>query len=204
MIFRYRASSRAIAFRGGISVGKIFMNVGTLGARLEVPRVYYHIAWSSINQKAKVPRTSHTETAKPEALLVWLVGICKSSRYNSHFSQSISQHHTYSLLSALGGATSPQTNDTFLIACVLFFCFECLQGHYRAAFQHAIAGLRIIKQQQMPSSRSSSAMYMPPGTIAVLFATLESQMLEVEGEDSLALELQPTSLSFFADPIDGL
>ncbi|KAJ5106854.1 hypothetical protein N7456_003529 [Penicillium angulare] len=90
--------------------------------------------------------------------------------------------------------TSPQTNDTFLIACVLFFCFECLQEHYRSAFQHAISGLKIIKQQQMLSN-PSSLMYMPPKTIALLFTILDSQMLEIQGERSLAMELRPSMSS---------
>ncbi|KAJ5279280.1 hypothetical protein N7478_004652 [Penicillium angulare] len=90
--------------------------------------------------------------------------------------------------------TSPQTNDTFLIACILFFCFDCLQEHYRSAFQHAIAGLKIIKQQQMISDPSSH-MYMPPETIAILFTIIDNQLLEIQGERSLAVELRPCMLS---------
>lgn len=90
-----------------------------------------------------------------------------------------------------------QTNDTFLIACILFFCFECLQSNYKSAFRHAISGLKIIKQQQLLSDGSTLSRYMPPETITLLFGILENQILEIHGDEILESELRPAILSSF-------
>ena len=105
-------------------------------------------------------------------------------------------------LVAIRPDTSPQTNDTFLIACALFYCFECFQENYRSAFQHATSGLKIINQQQMVST-TSSPMYMPPKTIALLFTILDSQILQVTGDRPLNLDLRPSVSSpvYFSDEI---
>ncbi|KAJ6108797.1 hypothetical protein N7512_008634 [Penicillium capsulatum] len=96
----------------------------------------------------------------------------------------------------------PKANDTFLIACILFFSFECLQGHSRSACRHAISGLKIIKQRQLSVSRSHFQTYMPPDAIALLFTILENQILEIEGEQSLDDELRPTLISSFVHPMN--
>jgi len=95
---------------------------------------------------------------------------------------------------------SPQANDTFLIACVLFYCFECLRGHYKFAVQHGTSGLKIIKQQQMLATGQNSPRYMPRETVTLLFAILENQILEIEGEVSFAEELRPALFSSFHTP----
>jgi hypothetical protein len=112
------------------------------------------------------------------------------------------QHYNKAIrkLVAIDSQHSPQANDTFLIACILFYCFECLQGHYRSAVQHGTSGLRIIKQQQMLATGQNFPRYMPRETVALLFAMLESQILEIEGEVSFADELRPVFFSSFHTP----
>lgn len=101
--------------------------------------------------------------------------------------------------------TTPQANGTFLIACIFFFCFECLQGHYKSAFQHAISGLKIIKQEQLLSNVSGISAYIPFEKVTLLFSILENQIVEIEGEESLASELRPTtSLPFLQSTADYL
>ncbi|KAF3385384.1 hypothetical protein F1880_002748 [Penicillium rolfsii] len=100
-------------------------------------------------------------------------------------------------LVAVNPRTSPQANDTFLIACILFFCFECLQANYKSAFQHAISGLKIIKQQQLLVDGPALSRYMPPKTITLLFGILEHQILEIQGDEILANELRPAILFSF-------
>jgi hypothetical protein len=111
-----------------------------------------------------------------------------------HYNSAIRQ------LIAIDAQNSPQANDTFLIACVLFYCFECLQGHYRLAVQHGTSGLKIIKQQQMLATGQNFSRYMPRKTATLLFAILENQILEVEGEVSFAEELRPALFSSFHTP----
>ncbi|CAG7990299.1 unnamed protein product [Penicillium salamii] len=103
-------------------------------------------------------------------------------------------------LLAIDPQTSLQSNDMFLIACILFYCFECLQGHYNLAIQHATSGLRIIKQQQLLATGRNFPRYMPRETVTLLFAILENQILEIQGESSLADELRPALFSSFSTP----
>lgn len=100
-------------------------------------------------------------------------------------------------LLSINPLTNPQSNDTFLIACILFFCFECLQGNYKLAFQHAISGLRIIKQERLITKISSLGTYMPVEEITLLFSILENQVLEIENESILSSDLRPTVSSYF-------
>ncbi|PYH86078.1 putative Zn(II)2Cys6 transcription factor [Aspergillus uvarum CBS 121591] len=75
--------------------------------------------------------------------------------------------------------------DSILSMCVLFFCFESLQGHFRAAFRHVAAGLRILAQQQL-RGRPVGNTLLPPDVIQSIFAVLESQMLEIDGKSPLS------------------
>lgn len=108
-----------------------------------------------------------------------------------HYNKAIHQ------LVAVNPQNSPQTNDTFLIACILFFCFECLQSNYKSAFRHAVSGLKIIKQRQLLSDKATFSRYMPPNTITLLFGILEHQILEIQGDEVLANELRPAILYSF-------
>ncbi|PWY96242.1 hypothetical protein BO94DRAFT_580105 [Aspergillus sclerotioniger CBS 115572] len=87
----------------------------------------------------------------------------------------------------LGGwHNSVRTSNTVLMACVLFFCCESLQGRYKAALQHAASGLRIIQQQQALSHASPKR---APAAIGRLFHTLESQILEIEGPVTIGADI---------------
>lgn len=95
-------------------------------------------------------------------------------------------------------------NDTFLIACILFFCFECLQGNFKPAFQHAVSGLKIIKQQQLMADMSGAGAYIPVEKITLLFSILENQVLEIENEGILTSELRPASSPFLYQTRDTM
>lgn len=90
-----------------------------------------------------------------------------------------------------------QRDETFLIACILFFCFECLRGEYKNAVRHATSGLKILKQQQaLPKGDS----ILPLEAITLPFCILETQVLELKGEEALDVELHPAMLSSFTHP----
>lgn len=90
-----------------------------------------------------------------------------------------------------------QRDETFLIACIFFFCFECLRGEYKHAVRHAASGLKILKQQQSLPERDS---ILPPEAITLPFCILETQVLEIKGEEALDVELHPAMLSSFTHP----
>ncbi|KAL4926218.1 Zn(II)2Cys6 transcription factor domain-containing protein [Aspergillus undulatus] len=75
--------------------------------------------------------------------------------------------------------------DSILSMCVLFFCFESLQGHFRAALQHVAAGLRILAQRQL-RGRPGENTLLPPDVIQSMFAALEGQLLEIDGQSPLS------------------
>lgn len=99
-------------------------------------------------------------------------------------------------LVSINPKTSYRGNDTFLIACILFYCFDCLQGNFQSAFRHAISGLKIIKHEQLIANVSGIGTYMPVEKITLLFSILENQVLEIENEGILTSELRPTASSF--------
>ena len=114
-----------------------------------------------------------------------------------HYNKAIRQ------LIAMNPQVSPQTNDTFLVACILFFCFECLQGNYRLAIQHATSGLKIIKQHQTLATGHSFPRYIPQEAVTLLFAILENQILEIEGDVLLSSDLRPAVLFSSTLPISN-
>ncbi|PWY90677.1 hypothetical protein BO70DRAFT_284324 [Aspergillus heteromorphus CBS 117.55] len=81
--------------------------------------------------------------------------------------------------------SSAQANIAVLMACVLFFCCESLQGHYKTALQHASSGLRILQQQEAFSGGSSKC---SPAPVLRLFHSLQNQILEIEGAVSISYE----------------
>jgi hypothetical protein len=104
-----------------------------------------------------------------------------TTREETHFTL-LHYRKTIRQLIAMNPKTSPQSNDTFLVACMLFFCFECLQGNYRLAIQHANSGLKIIKQHQNLATSQSFPRYIPQDAVTLLFAILENQILEIEAQ----------------------
>ncbi|KAL2799381.1 hypothetical protein BJX66DRAFT_259619 [Aspergillus keveii] len=80
--------------------------------------------------------------------------------------------------------------DGILSMCVLFFCFESLQGHFRAALRHGAAGLRILAQQQQEGRLLDNAL-LPLDVIYSMFTGLEGQMLEIDGQSPLSNGIGP-------------
>ncbi|KAF7165024.1 hypothetical protein CNMCM5623_009376 [Aspergillus felis] len=91
--------------------------------------------------------------------------------------------------------TEGQSTDSILIMCVLFFCFESLQGHFRNAVQHGIAGLRILRQREERFLDEGSVARLPPSIVRLMFITIENQMLEVDWKSYLPVSIQSTLLS---------
>ncbi|KAK9369490.1 hypothetical protein V1509DRAFT_619585 [Lipomyces kononenkoae] len=54
-----------------------------------------------------------------------------------------------------------------------------LQGHFKMALQHAVSGLRILKQQESRYSEGTDSL-LPSNIIRYMFNTIESQMLEID------------------------
>ncbi|KAL4862974.1 hypothetical protein BDV12DRAFT_34790 [Aspergillus spectabilis] len=75
--------------------------------------------------------------------------------------------------------------DGILSMCVLFFCFDSLQGHFRSALRHVGSGLRILAQRQLRGQPAENTL-LPPDVIQSLFAALEAQMLEIDGQSPLS------------------
>ncbi|KAL3459287.1 isoprenoid synthase domain-containing protein [Aspergillus heterothallicus] len=92
--------------------------------------------------------------------------------------------------SGSGLGSGAESADSILSMCVLFFCFESLQGHYRAALRHGAAGLRILAQQQqqqqfLREGQSATNALLPADVIHSMFATVEGQMLEIDGQSPI-------------------
>ncbi|KAF7117476.1 hypothetical protein CNMCM5793_006458 [Aspergillus hiratsukae] len=91
--------------------------------------------------------------------------------------------------------TEIQSTDSILIMCVLFFCFESLQGQFRNAVKHGIAGLRILQQREERFLNEGSVARLPPSIVCLMFVTIENQMLEVDWKSYLPVSIQSTLLS---------
>ena len=89
--------------------------------------------------------------------------------------------HLFTTASSKG----PQSDETFLMACALFICFECLQGNYNSALSHMQNGLNIFRRWQAKESGfipSKSLQSFKPrstveGEIAQMFSRLNMQPL---------------------------
>ncbi|KAI9040334.1 uncharacterized protein KD926_008291 [Aspergillus affinis] len=84
--------------------------------------------------------------------------------------------------------------DVVLTMCILFYCFESLQGHFRVALRHVTSGLRIMKQQEVQCQTLQKKTNLPADAIRSLFAYLESQMLELDDEFNASEKLHPSAL----------
>ncbi|KAL4734410.1 hypothetical protein BDV11DRAFT_55021 [Aspergillus similis] len=84
----------------------------------------------------------------------------------------------------LFAGSSDSSADGILSMCVLFFCLDSLQGHFRSALRHIGSGLRILAQRQLCGQRAENTL-LPPDVILSLFAALEAQMLEIDGQSPL-------------------
>ncbi|KAL4820003.1 hypothetical protein BDW67DRAFT_173263 [Aspergillus spinulosporus] len=79
---------------------------------------------------------------------------------------------------------SNSSADGILSMCVLFFCLDSLQGHFRSALRHVGSGLRILAQHQLRGQRAENTL-LPPDVIQSLFTALEAQILEIDGQSPL-------------------
>ncbi|KAL3433448.1 hypothetical protein BDV09DRAFT_172007 [Aspergillus tetrazonus] len=84
----------------------------------------------------------------------------------------------------LFAGSNDSSADGILSMCVLFFCLDSLQGHFRSALRHVGSGLRILAQRQLRGQRAENTL-LPPDVIQSLFAALEAQMLEIDGQSPL-------------------
>jgi hypothetical protein len=85
----------------------------------------------------------------------------------------------------LFAGSSDSSADGILSMCVLFFCLDSLQGHFRSALRHVGSGLRILAERQLRGQRAENTL-LPPDVIQSLFAALEAQMLEIDGQSPLS------------------
>ncbi|KAK9325285.1 hypothetical protein V1517DRAFT_189944 [Lipomyces orientalis] len=87
------------------------------------------------------------------------------------------------------------STDVLLSMCILFFCFESLQGHFKMAVQHVISGLRILKQQESRCQTEGKDALLPSNIIRIMFNTIESQILEIDWGLTIPVEVQLALLS---------
>ena len=73
--------------------------------------------------------------------------------------------------------------DTFLVACVLFACFESLRGHSGSALSHIRSGVRILSQANETGQREQGH----NETLDVIFARLDIQEAQVSRHYPLSL-----------------
>ncbi|KAL4896716.1 hypothetical protein BDV59DRAFT_112398 [Aspergillus ambiguus] len=99
--------------------------------------------------------------------------------------------------------TSADTIDAILIMCLLFFCFECLQGHYQAALRHAASGVRILQHQEQLRHRCGGHSYRPHEITQSVLTLMENQLLEVDGQLSLPENMQPYRTAFLHVPFES-
>ncbi|KAK9242857.1 hypothetical protein V1506DRAFT_546150 [Lipomyces tetrasporus] len=87
------------------------------------------------------------------------------------------------------------STDVLLSICILFFCFESLQGHFKMAVQHVVSGLRILKQQESRCHAEGKDALLPSNIVRIMFSTIESQILEIDWGLSIPVEVQLSLLS---------
>jgi hypothetical protein len=84
----------------------------------------------------------------------------------------------------LCAGSSDGSADGILSMCVLFFCLDSLQGHFRSVLRHVgsgRSGLRILAQRQLCGQPAENTL-LPPDVVQSLFAALEAQVLEIDGQ----------------------
>lgn len=106
-------------------------------------------------------------------------------QYNTAIRQGLTQ---------ISGGVVNDTVDGILTMCILFYCFESLQGHFRVALRHITSGLRIMKQQEVRSRAMQKKITLPADVLRSIFSYLESQMLELDDELTSVDQLHPAAL----------
>ncbi|PLB46367.1 hypothetical protein P170DRAFT_498170 [Aspergillus steynii IBT 23096] len=106
-------------------------------------------------------------------------------QYNTAIRQGLAQ---------MSGGLANGSVDVILTMCVLFYCFESLQGHFKVALRHVASGLRIMKQQELQCQAVQKKTLLPADVIRSMFSYLESQMLELDDELTSIDQLHPAAL----------
>ena len=74
---------------------------------------------------------------------------------------------------------SNTSTDIALISCILFACFESLQGHYRSSLLHINSGLEILKEQEFSGVADKNAAYISKEILRPLFLRFITQSREI-------------------------
>lgn len=117
------------------------------------------------------------------------------------------------------GAKGQRSIEVLLMSCVLFVCFETLQGNYESALTHMESGVRMYHNWQAESKNSERCMYGRPHSvdkeIAQIFSRLNLQVLmfpdtHLVGKDfynpnvNTVIDSPPTSFSCLKEAKDRL
>ena len=90
------------------------------------------------------------------------------------------QHYGMAIRHVLDASKSnaPQSIDLALVSCILFTCFESLQGHYKSALTHTHSGLRVLREREVNGDvRMSTG--IPSILLKSLYTRLETQTMEI-------------------------
>ena len=71
------------------------------------------------------------------------------------------------------------STDVALISCILFACFESLQGHYRSSLMHVGSGLQILKEQELSNVADTKVAYVSKEILRPLFIRFVTQSREI-------------------------
>jgi hypothetical protein len=71
------------------------------------------------------------------------------------------------------------STDVALISCILFACFESLQGHYRSSLLHVNSGLQILKEQELSNVADTKVAYVSKEVLRPIFLRFVTQSREI-------------------------
>ncbi|KAA8566423.1 hypothetical protein EYC84_008988 [Monilinia fructicola] len=102
---------------------------------------------------------------------------------------------------------NPQTPEVILISCLLFICFEAMQGNYQAAFAHLSSGLKILSDWMDRNnhnlethSESSLAQELICSELVPLFSVLEIQATTISPTNpnqwAMGMTIRSTNIDF--------
>lgn len=69
--------------------------------------------------------------------------------------------------------------DIALISCIIFACFESLQGHYRSSLLHINSGLQILKEQELSNVADNNVAYVSKELLRPMFLRFVTQSREI-------------------------
>jgi hypothetical protein len=71
------------------------------------------------------------------------------------------------------------STDVALISCILFACFESLQGHYRSSLMHINSGIQILNEQEASGADEKKVAYVKKEVLRPLFLRFVTQSREI-------------------------